>query len=129
MPSEADLKEYYTILADLYNTKIKTPLFPYEFFLKISAMKENHLFLVKYQGSVIGGSLCVSCKNTTLYEWFVCGLDGKYKNIFPSTLATWAAIEYAASNHFRYFDMMGAGKPDEGYGVRDFKAKIWWHFS
>ncbi len=51
-------------------------------------------------------------------------MDGKFKNIFPSTLATWAAIEYAAANDFKYFDMMGAGKPDEGYGVRDFKAKF-----
>ena len=59
-----------------------------------------------------------------MYEWFVCGLDGKFKNIFPSTLATWAAIEYAAANGFKYFDMMGAGKPDEGYGVRDFKSKF-----
>ena len=123
-PSEIELKEFYEILSDLYKTKIKTPLFPFEFFQKIITINENHLFLVKHQGSVVGGSLCVSCNNNILYEWFVCGLDGKIKNVFPSTLATWAAIEYAASNKFRYFDMMGAGKPNEGYGVRDFKAKF-----
>ncbi|MGC3976999.1 MAG: peptidoglycan bridge formation glycyltransferase FemA/FemB family protein [Paludibacteraceae bacterium] len=104
---------------------MKTPLFPYEFFnIFIDSNNHHHLFLVKYQDKVIGGSLCVSYMNEILYEWFVCGLDGRYKNRYPSTLATWAAIEYAASNGFNYFDMMGAGKPDEGYGVRNFKAKF-----
>jgi lipid II:glycine glycyltransferase (peptidoglycan interpeptide bridge formation enzyme) len=72
----------------------------------------------------VGGNLCVELPNKILYEWFVCGEDRKYKNIFPSTLATWAAIEYASKNNFAYFDMMGAGKPDESYGVREFKSKF-----
>ncbi|MDD4108442.1 MAG: peptidoglycan bridge formation glycyltransferase FemA/FemB family protein, partial [Prolixibacteraceae bacterium] len=44
--------------------------------------------------------------------------------IYPSVLATWKAIEYAAENRFEYFDFMGAGKPDEPYGVREFKTKF-----
>ena len=51
-------------------------------------------------------------------------MDGQVKNVFPSTLATWAGIEFAALNGFKRFDMMGAGKPDEGYGVREFKSKF-----
>lgn len=119
-----DVTEFYEILSDLYKTRIKTPLFSKEFFLQIVKQKDCHLFAIKFEGRVIGGSLCVGIENHVLYEWFVCGLDGKFKNIFPSTLATWAAIEYAAANGYKYFDMMGAGKPDEGYGVRDFKAKF-----
>jgi serine/alanine adding enzyme len=62
----------------------------------------------------------------TVFEWYVCGLDEvfKGKGIYPSVLATWAAIEYAASNSFRQFDFMGVGKPDVPYGVRDFKKKF-----
>ena len=119
-----DVTEFYEILSDLYKTRIKTPLFSKEFFLQIVKQKDCNLFAIKFEGRVIGGSLCVGMENHVLYEWFVCGLDGKFKNIFPSTLATWAAIEYAAANGYKYFDMMGAGKPDEGYGVRDFKAKF-----
>ncbi|WP_347354224.1 lipid II:glycine glycyltransferase FemX [Acetoanaerobium noterae] len=119
-----DVTEFYEILSDLYKTRIKTPLFSKEFFLQIVKQKDCNLFAIKFEGRVIGGSLCVGIENHVLYEWFVCGLDGKFKNIFPSTLATWAAIEYAAANGYKYFDMMGAGKPDEGYGVRDFKAKF-----
>jgi len=122
--NQDDVDSFYKILSDLYRLKIKTPLFPKEFFDQLSACKEARLFLIKYQNEVIGGSFCVSLGNEILYEWFVCGQDGRFKNIFPSTLATWAAIEYASENGYRLFDMMGAGKPDEGYGVRDFKAKF-----
>lgn len=59
-----------------------------------------------------------------LYEWFVCGRDGEWKSIFPSSLATYAGIRYAAEHGCARFDMMGAGKPDEAYGVRDFKARF-----
>lgn len=118
-----DLKEYYSILSNLYNTRIKTPLFRYEFFEKLISKPYSKFFVVKYNSQVVGGSICV-IQNQVIYEWFVCGLDGKYKNIYPSTLATWAAIEYASNNGFRTFDMMGAGKPEEGYGVREFKAKF-----
>lgn len=119
-----DIKEYFDLLNDLYKTKIKTPLFPFSFFENIVKKDDCHLFAIKFENRIIGGSLCVGTPETVLYEWFVCGLDGHFKNIYPSTLATWAAIEYAATNKFQYFDMMGAGKPNEGYGVRDFKAKF-----
>lgn len=121
---ENEIAEFYQLLSDLYKTKIKTPLFPLFFFTEIVNQPYTHLFVVKYESKIIGGSLCVGKEKSVLFEWFVCGLDGRYKNVYPSTLATWAAIEYAAINDFKYFDMMGAGKPDEGYGVRDFKAKF-----
>lgn len=121
---ERDLHDYYMILSDLYKTKIKTPLFPEEFFQKLIQSKGGRFFVVKFNNEIIGGSICVELSDKILYEWFVCGIDGKYKNTFPSTVATWAAIEYAANNGLYRFDMMGAGKPDEGYGVRDFKSKF-----
>ncbi|MFA5046778.1 MAG: GNAT family N-acetyltransferase, partial [Paludibacter sp.] len=119
-----DIQTYYKLLQELYKTKIKTPLFPFEFFEKLIHIPQGKLFVVKYKGNVIGGSVCVILPDQSVYEWFVCGLDGQTKNVFPSTVATWAAIEYASKNGFNRFDMMGAGKPDEGYGVREFKSKF-----
>lgn len=119
-----DLKSYYNILNDLYKTKVKLPLFPYEFFEKVISIPECKLFVVKYDNKIIGGSLCMELPNKALYEWFVCGLDKQIKNVYPSTLSTWAAIEYSAKNNIKYLDMMGAGKPDDAYGVREFKAKF-----
>ena len=36
----------------------------------------------------------------------------------------WISIDYACKNGIEKFDFMGAGSPDEDYGVRDFKAKF-----
>lgn len=123
-PTLNDIKNLYIILKDLYKTKVKTPLFPWEFFEKLYTSTIGKFILVKYKGQIIGGTICVGLENKVMYEWFACGLDGKYKNIYPSTLATWSGIEYAATHNYLIFDMMGAGKPDEAYGVREFKAKF-----
>lgn len=119
-----EILEFYNILHDLYVNKVKTPLFPLEFFMKLIQNGYGKLFVVKLDGKIWGGSVCVSYNNEILYEWFVCGLDRERKNVYPSTLATWAGIEYAATNGYKMFDLMGAGKPDEGYGVREFKAEF-----
>ncbi len=123
-PTIEQLREYYTILEELYLTKVRTPLFPFEFFEKLHNLPEGIFCLIELNGEIIGGTVCVALKNIGLYELFACGLDGKYKNIYPSTLATFSAIEYAANNGYKRFDMMGAGKPKEAYGVRNFKAKF-----
>ncbi len=80
--------------------------------------------LIKYNGRIIGGILSPILPGRCIYEWYVCGLDKEYKQQYPSVLATWAAIEYAMENGISTFDFMGVGKPDEDYGVRDFKARF-----
>jgi len=123
-PTLQDVKSFYSILETLYHTKVKTPLFPFEFFEKLYVSGLGIYQLIQLNGEVIGGTLCVGLENKALYEWFACGLDGKYKNIHPSTLATFAGMKYGATHGYPLFDMMGAGKPDDSYGVRDFKAKF-----
>ena len=123
-PTEDQIVAFYSVLKELYETKVKTPLFPLDFFLKLYHTDFSKFLLVQYQGEIIGGTCCVFDEET-VYEWFACGKDGIYKNIFPSTLATWSGIRFAAESGPKRFDMMGAGAPgDGGYGVRDFKAKF-----
>ncbi len=123
-PTFQEVENYYDILLELYKTRVKTPLFPFEFFNKLYREHFGKFLLIRLKGKIIGGTVCVILKNRVVYEWFACGLDGKFKNIYPSTLATWSGIKYATDHDIPLFDMMGAGKPDEGYGVRDFKAKF-----
>lgn len=119
-----EVKSLYDILKRLYSTKVKTPLFPWEFFEKLYHSPWGKVFVVRFEGRIVGGTVCV-CGDDTVYEWFACGEDGISKSVFPSTLATYAGIRYVAENGYRRFDMMGAGTPgDGGYGVRDFKAKF-----
>ena len=121
---ERDIFEFYSILNKLYRYKIKKPLPDYNFFRDLYL---NHYsckyFLVKYQDKIVGGILAPIYKNT-IFEWYICGLDGEFKNIYPSVLATWAPIQYALNNNLKYFDFFGAGAPNRDYGVREFKSKF-----
>ena len=123
-PTIEQVREYYALLKQLYTTKIKTPLFSLSFFEQLYAQPNGRFILVELNGEIIGGTVCVELPGQCLYEWFVCGRDGEWKSIFPSSLATYAGIRYAAEHGCSQFDMMGAGKPDEAYGVRDFKARF-----
>ena len=123
-PTIEQVRVYYALLKQLYTTKIKTPLFSWDFFANLHAQPHGRFILVELNGEIIGGTVCVELPERCLYEWFVCGRDGEWKSIFPSSLATYAGIRYAAEHGCSRFDMMGAGKPDEAYGVRDFKARF-----
>ena len=145
-PTIEQVREYYVILEHLYKTKVKTPLFPLSFFEALYCHPDGRFLLVglpKEDGSteIIGGTVCVVLDRNksavinhkseitmtpsgVMYEWFVCGRDGEWKSIFPSSYATYAGIKYAAEHGCARFDMMGAGTPDEAYGVRDFKARF-----
>ena len=122
--SEDQVRDFYFILEDLYHNKVKTPLFPLSFFLSFYHQHCGKYLLVKYEDKIIGGIMCPILEGDTIYEWFVCGLDDAYKNQYPSVMATYAAMDYAKQNGIVMFDFMGAGKPEEAYGVRDFKARF-----
>lgn len=124
-PTMAQIHEYYDVLKHLYTTKVKTPLFPIEFFERLSALNSSAFLLVEYGGRIVGGTVCVGLFGVALFEMYACGVDGAHKTIFPSEVATFAGLQYAAENGYPKFDMMGAGEPgDGGYGVREFKLKF-----
>jgi len=122
--SKDDVISFYNILSDLYKNKVRKPLFSVDFFVKFYKQNFGKYFLVYYEGKVIGGIMCLLLPNKIIYEFYVCGLDIKYKKQHPSICATWAAMEYANQNNIPLFDFMGAGSPDEEYGVREFKSRF-----
>jgi serine/alanine adding enzyme len=58
-----------------------------------------------------------------IYGWYG-GMDREYGEYLPNELLTWYILSWGAKNGYRMYDFGGAGKPDEEYGVRDFKAKF-----
>ncbi len=58
-----------------------------------------------------------------IYGWY-SGMDRTYAKYTPSELIMWNILSWGANNGFRLYDFGGAGKPNENYGVRDFKAKF-----
>lgn len=122
--TESEVEAFYNILKELYRDKIKKPLFDLEFFLKFFHSNIGKFLLVLYNSKVIGGIMCPILPGKSIYEFYVCGLDAEYKDQYPSIMATWAAIEFAEQNKISLFDFMGAGSPNEAYGVREFKARF-----
>lgn len=122
--NEYEVIEFYKILNDLYKNKIKKPLFPDQFFVEFYRQNLGKFLLIYTDNQIIGGIMCPVYNDKAIYEYFVCGLDFEFKTYFPSVMATWAAIEYGLSNNLKYFDFMGAGPPNQNYGVRDFKARF-----
>ncbi|MBR0072233.1 MAG: peptidoglycan bridge formation glycyltransferase FemA/FemB family protein [Bacteroidales bacterium] len=125
-PNDSDIEAFYAQLQKLYSTKVKVPLYPIEFFIKLAKQNSSRFFLAKNnEGLIIGGLVCVVLTSKSVYAWYACGEDAQYKNLFPSVMVNYAGICYAAENNIPKFDFMGAGKPDDGgYGVRDFKLKF-----
>ena len=122
-------------MENLYKTKVKTPLWPVEFFIEAYRQGVGRFMLVRHEGKIIGGSMVVALMNERMnaegkdvrgvvYEWFECGMNGEYKEQYPSVMATYAGIQYAAEHGCARYDMMGAGEPGVPYGVRDFKAEF-----
>lgn len=121
--TEQDVREWYAILSELYRTKVKTPLWPVQFFVEAYRQGVGQFLLVRHEGKIIGGSMVVRDEKT-VYEWFECGLNALSKEQYPSVMATYAGMCYAAEEGIGRYDMMGAGVPDVPYGVRDFKAEF-----
>ena len=122
--SEHEIRNWYQILQKLYRQKVRTPLWSEAFFLRFYRNGVGKYLLVKYDGKVIGGMMSPIFAGKSIYEWYVCGLDEAYRDQYPSVIATYAAIEYAKQNELPVFDFMGAGIPDQPYGVRDFKMEF-----
>jgi serine/alanine adding enzyme len=58
-----------------------------------------------------------------IYGWYG-GTDRAYGAYVPNELLMWHILKWGAENGYELYDFGGAGKPDENYGVRDFKAKF-----
>jgi len=120
--NEDELKELYRILSELYRTRVKLPLPDYLFFKALWLNKPGKVFIVKHCNQVIGGSFCLEQPAKGIYTLYYCGLRNYDKKIFPTHLAVLAAFDYAIKHRLGVVDLMGAGKPGEKYGVRDYKA-------
>ena len=123
-PTLEQVRAFYTILQDLYCTKVRTPLWSWEFFDRLYHTEHARYILVELDGQIVGGTACVCLPGKAVYEWYACGLDNCRDDIRPLSVAIWGEMQYAAENGYPLFDFMGAGSPDQPYGVRDFKAEF-----
>jgi serine/alanine adding enzyme len=79
-------------------------------------------FVARVEGKAAACSVDLLYKDRS-YGWYG-GTDREFSSQYPTEILTWHVFEWSAQHGYRLYDFGGAGKPDEEYGVRDFKAKF-----
>lgn len=130
-PTHEQMLEFYRHLLALYKYKVRKPLPSLAFFQRFHALStggnfHGKMILCAYKGKIVSGIVCPFTPGESIYEWYVCGLDEENRSnkIFPSVMATWAAIEAGSRLGCKSFDFMGLGIPSRPYGVREFKSRF-----
>lgn len=59
----------------------------------------------------------------TVYGWYG-GMDRAFGSFVPNELLMWHILRWGSEHSYACYDFGGAGKPNEEYGVRDFKSKF-----
>ena len=79
-------------------------------------------FMAQVNDTYIGTSIVLLYKDI-IYGWYA-GACRDYSAYKAGDLLNWHVLEWGAAHGFNCFDFGGAGKPDEDYGPRKFKAKF-----
>jgi serine/alanine adding enzyme len=133
-----DVATGYELLRDVYH-RIRVPLPHRSLFdasLEILGPLGWFKFLIaRVEGRPIGALTLLLYKDL-VYYWYT-GTLREYAGHRAGDLLVWHAISSSRADGYRTFDFGGAGRPEEAYGVRDFKAKyggqlidlgrdVWW---
>jgi len=121
--NESEVGMLYEILDNLYKERVKLPLNPLSFFNGLFRSNQGKVFVVLHNERIIGGAFCLF-NEISICTLYYAGIRKYHKKIFPTHLAIMGVIEFAIDNKIKMVDFMGAGKPNEPYGVRDFKLQF-----
>ena len=121
--SEEDVCALFTMLRQYYLPKVHRYFPDIRFFLSLisepSRRELGKIFVVKYKGKVIGGSVCLFSGDCA-YLLFSGGMRKSYAGLYPGVLAVWNAMLYAREQGYAHFEFIDAGLPFRRYGFRDF---------
>jgi serine/alanine adding enzyme len=114
----------YSILQETY-ANARVPLADKDLFVNavqiLSPRKMMKVFLVHHEGIPVAGTI-VLCHRDTAFFWYAGKRRGS--TLHAMEVIVFAMLEWAHVHNYRIFDFGGAGRPDQKYGVRDFKAKL-----
>jgi len=80
------------------------------------------VFLARLEDRCIGARFLLMYKGRII-DWYA-GADRDFSAYSPNELLVWHTLQWGRKHGFHLFDFGGAGKPDEAYGPREFKAKF-----
>jgi hypothetical protein len=117
----------YAVLARVYE-RIQIPLAPCSLFEAAFDVLYPQGMIKLFEARVEDPcNVCIGVAIRLLYKgvihaWYA-GSIRDYAKYKPNDLLNWHVLEWGAQNGFKCFDFGGAGKPDQDYGPRRFKAK------
>jgi len=120
-----ELPVLYNLLIDTYK-KARHPLADISLFNSLFSVlvpkNRAKIFFAKCEENYIGAIILLMYENK-LYDWYSCSKT-EYSNYYPNDRLVWHSLDWGSANHYSVFDFMGAGKPLENYGVREFKKQF-----
>jgi CelD/BcsL family acetyltransferase involved in cellulose biosynthesis len=115
----------YAILSEVYR-RLQVPLAAESLFraaFDILGPVGMFKILLARVGDRDAGAMTLLLYGGTIIYWYT-GVDKAFSAYRVNDLLVWHALDWGSRNGYHTFDFGGAGKPDEEYGVRDFKAKF-----
>jgi serine/alanine adding enzyme len=123
--NQAQLDAAYQQLHSVYS-RVQVPLAHFNLFkavFEICGPREMcKIFIAIVGNKCIGASFNLVFKGIML-DWYA-GTDRTYAAYNPGELLTWHSLQWGQAYGCQTFDFGGAGKPNEPYGPRAFKAKF-----
>ena len=79
-------------------------------------------YMAKYEGMYVGARAVLNYKGL-IYDWYA-GASLDYLSLYVNEALVWHILKEGANNSYHTFNFGGAGKPNEEYGVREFKRRF-----
>lgn len=118
-----EVKAFAHMLKRVYSSHIRkyfpATAFFYHLYEAWQAEGKTRIFIVRYKGKIIGGSVCLYGEENA-YLWFSGGIRKTYAPQYPGALCVWEALTDAKERGYRHFEFMDAGLPFKKHGYRDF---------
>jgi serine/alanine adding enzyme len=121
----SEIEQVYDILSDVYNDA-RIPFADRSMFLasyEILRPKGLSRYLGAFNNGKLIGAICLLAYKKRIYDWYA-GSSREYLKKYPNDLLPWEVFKWGMQNGYVEFDFGGAGKPNEDYGVRDYKRKF-----
>jgi hypothetical protein len=123
---QSDLDCFYRIVKDTYSRR-RVPLLGLPVFRNawrdLTPKRMARFWIMQLDGKSIAARAILQFHGVT-YDWYAGSLYPAPRGLYPNETMVWHAIKECLSADSRSFDFGGAGRPDQSYGVRDFKKKF-----
>lgn len=121
----SDIDRFYEILSKTYMEK-KIPLADISLFqscFEILGDAKCRFILARDSSDKIVAGRMEMITSDIIYDWYACA-EKESLSRRPNELLVWTALKEGMNLNIPTFDFGGAGRPNEEYGVREFKQKF-----